>query len=150
MKKVLGKYVELYTVITVVFCTAILILREKVSFHKKVSAVLLFISCVHGWEESKFPGGYFDLLLGKLGLADKLPAELTHPLLGNAPLAAFAVSLLKEEAPFKYAFCFMGLFEMVTHTLGIKLYNNMEKFYVPGIYTGYLWGAVAVWYLLKK
>lgn len=149
MKKLLTKYVEIYTAITIIFCALTYIKKEKMSFHKKVTAVMLLISCLHCWEESKWAGGYFDLILNKNGLKGKVEDNVAYTVLTDLPLVMFAISWAKDKAPFKYAFSAMGVFEMLSHTAGIKMYN-MDKPYVPGMYTSWAWGAVALWYLLKK
>lgn len=146
MKKLLSKYLEIYAAVTAIVCCITFIRREKVSKSKKAAAVLLFISCIHAWDESKWSGGYFDLILGKFGLKGKIPDDLAYTALTDAALAASVIPCIIDEAPFKYLSIGMGLFECATHTAGIKLYD-VDK--VPGIYTAWLWALAAVYTFLK-
>jgi len=149
MKKFLSKYVEIYTVVTVVISLIILIFREKASFSRKVSAVLMLISCVHCWEESKWAGGYFDLILNNFKLKGKVDDNLAYTFLTDLALVATATSCIVDKAPYKFLSSGMGLFEFASHTLGIKMYN-MEKPYVPGMCTSWIWGAASIWNLVEQ
>ena len=76
MKKLLSKYLEIYALVTAIACGIILIGRENMSKSRKWAAFLLFISCIHAWDESKWSGGYFDLILNKFGMKGKHPANV--------------------------------------------------------------------------
>ena len=147
MKKLLSKYLEIYALVTAIACGVILIRKENMSKSRKWAALLLFISCIHAWDESKWSGGYFDLLLGKLGLKGKLPDDLAYTALTDSALAASVIPCIIDKAPFKYLSAGMGFFECVTHTAGIKLYDVDT---VPGIYTAWLWAALAAISLVKN
>lgn len=152
MKKFLSKYVEIYTVVTVVISLMIFILKDKTSKTRKISAILMLISCVHCWEESKWAGGYFDLILNNFKLKGKVDDNLAYTVLTDLALLATTVSCVVDKKPFSLISSGMGLFEFASHTLGIKMYN-MEKPYVPGMYTSWLWGALSaanIAYQLKK
>ncbi len=149
MKKLLTKYIEIYTAFTIIVCALVYIKKDKMSFSKKINAIMLFISCLHCWEESKWAGGYFDLILNKNGLKGKVDDNLAYTVLTDLPLVMFGISWAKDKKPFNLAFSAMGIFEMVSHTAGIKMYNT-DKPYVPGMYTSWVWGAVALYNILKK
>ena len=147
MKKLLSKYLEIYTVVTAVACGIILIKKEDMPKSKKWAALLLFISCIHAWDESKWSGGYFDLILENFKLKGKVPDDLAYTALTDAALGASLAPCLIDKAPFKYLSAGMGIFEAVTHTAGIKMYNRK---YVPGMYTAWLWAALAAVSLVKN
>ena len=147
MKKLLSKYLEIYALVTAIACGIILIGRENMSKSRKWAALLLFISCIHAWDESKWSGGYFDLLLGKLGLKGKLPDDLAYTALTDSALAASVIPCLTDKSPFKYLSAGMGIFEAVTHTAGLKMYNRK---YVPGMYTAWLWATLAAVSFVKN
>ena len=148
MKNLKSKYVEIYTVVTLIVCGTILILKDKMSASKKVNAVLMLISCVHCWEESKWAGGYFDLILNNFKLKGKVDDDLAYTVLTDLALVATLIPCLTDKAPFKYLSSGMGLFECASHTLGIKMYN-MDKPYVPGMCTSWIWAAAAIWRIIK-
>ncbi|MBO4446223.1 MAG: hypothetical protein J5782_04685 [Clostridia bacterium] len=147
MKKILSKYLEIYTAVTAILCGITLIRKENASKSKKAAAILLFISCIHAWDESKWSGGYFDLILNNFKLKGKVPDDLAYTALTDAALAACVVPCLTDKAPFKYLSCGMGIFEAVTHTAGIKMYDMK---YVPGMYTAWLWALASAYTLLKN
>lgn len=146
MKKFLSKYVEIYTVVTIVISLIIFILKDKTTKSRKMSAILLLVSCVHCWEESKWAGGYFDLILNNFKLKGKVDDNLAYTVLTDLALVASVIPCAIDKVPFKFLSSGMGLFECASHTLGIKMYN-MEKPYVPGMYTSWLWGALAIYNL---
>ncbi len=146
MKKFLSKYVEIYTVVSVVIALIIFILKDKTSKSRKMSAILLLISCVHCWEESKWAGGYFDLILNNFKLKGKVDDDLAYTVLTDLALLATTTSCLIDKKPFSLLSSGMGLFEFASHTLGIKMYN-MEKPYVPGMWTSWIWAAASVYNL---
>ena len=147
MKKLLSKYLEIYALVTAIACGIILIRKENMSKSRKWAALLLFISCIHAWDESKWSGGYFDLLLGKLGLKGKIPDDLAYTALTDSALAASVIPCLTDKSPFKYLSAGMGIFEAVTHTAGLKMYNRK---YVPGMYTAWLWATLAAVSFVKN
>ncbi len=147
--KLKTKYVEIYTVVTLIVCGTILILKDKMSLSKKLNAILMLISCVHCWEESKWAGGYFDLILNNFKLKGKVDDDIAYTVLTDLALVATLIPCLTDKFPFKYMSAGMGLFECASHTLGIKMYN-MEKPYVPGMYTSWLWGIAAIIRVLKE
>lgn len=150
VKKILSKYVEIYTAVTLVLATSILVIfKEKASPARKMAAILMIISCVHCWEESKWAGGYFDLILNNFKLKGKVDDNLAYTVLTDLALVATTIPCLTDKKPFTYLSSGMGLFEFASHTLGIKMYN-MEKPYVPGMWTSWIWAAAAVYRLLKK
>ena len=147
--KLKSKYVEIYTVATLITVVTILLLKDKSTKGRKMSAILMLISCIHCWEESKWAGGYFDLILNNFKLKGKVDDDLAYTVLTDLALVATLIPCLVDKAPFNKASSAMGLFECASHTLGIKLYN-MPSPYVPGMYTSWLWGLLSIYNLLRK
>lgn len=96
---------------------------------------LFFIALVlHIWEESRFPGGFTDLI------TDKLHFTASDPHFGELVTAAYALIIgfvplfFPQTSWLAMTVMILGVLEFVVHTAAIKLFR-LKHFYSPGLVT---------------
>ena len=82
---------------------------------------------LHEWEESRFPGGFYELMTKKFGLGD-YTEEQTGIAHGAVVVAivffAFVPFLLWGQAPWLAGIpAILGFFEAIIHVVGIRIHN---------------------------
>lgn len=146
MKNFIRKYnLELLTAFMVVVI-AITICLPSMSMVRKVLAVYMFLFILHEWEETRFPGGFADLMTKFFGIStSREKLEWAH-----VPVAVLLVVILlipylfDSIAMLTLIPAFLGILEGVIHIVGIKL-HKMTKPYTPGMVTALCLFAVSVW-----
>lgn len=105
---------------------------------------------LHEWEETRFPGGFYDLMTKKFGIEDytQEQAGLAHGAVVVAiAFFAFVPFLLWERASWLAGIpAILGFFEAVIHVVGIRI-HKLPHPYSPGMATALLCllpGAVAI------
>ena len=116
------------------------------SLIRKILAVYMLLFVLHEWEETRFPGGFADLMIRFFGLSpDRERLEWAH-----IPVAVLLIVillipyLLDSVAMLTLIPAFLGVFEGVIHIVGIKL-HKMTKPYTPGMITAVCLCAESVW-----
>ena len=96
---------------------------------------------LHEWEETRFPGGFFELMTRKFGIENYTSeqAGLAHGCVAIAiGFFAFVPFLLWEQAPWLAGVpAILGFFEALIHVAGIRI-HNLERPYSPGMATALL------------
>lgn len=112
-----------------------------------IGFMILYV--LHEWEESRFPGGFYDLFFGGLGIEAKESEERMH-----LPVAIYLLLMLLIPFAFQQ-FTFLalfplglGLFEGVIHVAGIKI-HKLKKPYTPGMITALILFAYSVFLITK-
>lgn len=129
---------EIYTVSAMAFivCTAML---GELSTIQKLVVVDAFLFILHEWEESRYPGGFVDLISqlihtevsDELKRASRIPAGILLLLLSIVPF------IFHDMPMFTMAVATFGIIEGIVHTMGIRLFR-MPHFYTPGAATAWL------------
>ena len=96
---------------------------------------------LHEWEETRFPGGFFELMTRKFGIegCSEEQAGLAHGCVVAAiALFAFVPFLLWGQVPWLAGIpAILGFFEAIIHVVGIKV-HNLKRPYSPGMATALL------------
>jgi hypothetical protein len=110
---------------------------ESFSMVQRFAIGFLVLVTLHEWEETKFPGGFFEVMGGIMKLDMSIvPAGSLH-----LPPTVFIIILTLLPLLFPsivglfLAVMVLGIFEGVIHVVGIKL-GRMKKPYTPGMNTG--------------
>ena len=96
---------------------------------------------LHEWEEMRFPGGFYDLMLKKFRIEGATPLRegVSHGVVVIAiAFFAFVPFLLWEQAPWLAGIpAILGFFEAFIHIMGIRI-HRMPHPYTPGMATALL------------
>ena len=137
MKKWIDNYnLEIMTAILAIVFLISLFFWNSLTFSGRALLGFMVLYALHEWEESKFPGGFYDLFFGGFGVEIKVSEARMH-----LPVAIYILSMLL--VPFalqNITFLVLiplglGLFEGVIHVAGIKI-HKLKKPYTPGMITG--------------
>lgn len=145
MMKFIKHYsLEIYTVISMALIV-VAALIGSLSFIQKMIVIDAFLFILHEWEESRYPGGFADMVSNLIQkdvdmetkLASRLPAGIFLLILTVIPFVFY-------EAPMIImAVVTFGIIEGVVHTVGIRLFGR-KHFYTPGMITAWLEFAVSM------
>ena len=106
---------------------------QALALVQKVAVILTVIAACHEWEETKFPGGFFEYMAGIMGVSTE--GVYTPALYAKPDVLIFlltGLALCFPQMPFfTCSVLLLGLFEGVVHVMGIKL-GKPEKPYCRG------------------
>lgn len=146
MKAFIRKYnlviltVLMAVVIVITFC------MPSPSLVRKVLAAYMLLFVLHEWEETRFPGGFANLMTKFFGVSPNLE-QLEW---ADVPVAVLLIVILlipyifDSVAMLTLIPAFLGVMEGVIHVIGIKL-HKMTKPYTPGMVTAICLLVVSVW-----
>ncbi|GAP40945.1 HXXEE domain-containing protein [Flexilinea flocculi] len=114
----------------------------------------LVLITLHEWEETKYPGGFMEIMSGMMCIdISKAPEGSLH--LSQA-IYITAITLLPLLFPgagwLSLSLMILGIFEGVVHILGIKL-TKREKPYTPGMITGQImlvFSGIGIYFVVSK
>ena len=90
---------------------------------------------LHEWEESRIPGGFYDLFFGGIGIEVKESEARMHLPVAIYLLLMLLIPLAFQQITFLVLIPLgLGLFEGVIHVAGIKI-HKLKKPYTPGMIT---------------
>ena len=145
MKKLVRYNLEVFSVIMLVFILVTLIFWREMSLVKKLAAGFMLLYTLHEWEESRFPGGFYDLFFGRVGAEIKGDRKQMHI---PAAIAILIITILPYLFDTAYLLLLpplcLALFEGFIHTVGIAL-MKVKQPYTPGMVTAWLMFAFAVY-----
>lgn len=113
------------------------------AMHAGQKALGFFVAGIvlHEWEETRFPGGFFELMMKKFGVEGYSEEQvgLAHGCVVVAiAFFAFAPFLLWERVPWLAGIpAILGFFEAIIHIAGIRI-HGLERPYSPGMATALL------------
>lgn len=101
---------------------------------QRMVSLFFCVLVLHLWEEGKFPGGFADLMTGKLNLpqGDTHFGELVTSI--YVLVLAFLPLLFPNLVWLALAPIMLGFLEAVMHVVAIKMFN-LPRFYSPGMVT---------------
>ena len=146
MKRFLIKYnLEILTTLMFTFVTMVAIFNTAPSLTQKMLVAYVFLFTLHEWEENRFPGGFVNIMEGMIGKKFSEDAkELSHiPVIILLLLIHIIPYFLDSVVFLTLIPVFLGVFEGLVHTMGVKL-SKAKKFYTPGMITAYMMLAVSV------
>ena len=141
----LKKYnLEIMTVIFFGTITTCAVFGSQLGLIQRIMLGYMFLFTLHEWEETRYPGGFADLMVKFFGVeadADKI-AKAHIPVAGLLLVITF-VPFFTQIPLLSLVPVYLGLFETFIHLAGIKI-HKMEKPYTPGMVTGILLGITSV------
>ena len=137
MKKMIVNYnLEILTVVLTIVFGASLFLWNGLTLAGKALIGYMVLYTLHEWEESRFPGGFYDLFFGGFGLKITASEARMHLPVAIYILIMLLVPFALQQTTFLVLIPLgLGLFEGVIHVAGIKI-HRLKKPYTPGMITG--------------
>ena len=131
-------YLEILTFIMFGMVSCCAVFYNQLSLIQRIMIGYMFLFTLHEWEETRFPGGFAELMSKFLGLevtqdkenASHIPVVVLLVVITFVPF--FTQSPLLALVP-----VYLGLFETFIHIVGIKI-HKMEKPYTPGLVSALL------------
>ena len=107
----------------------------------------MFLFTMHEWEETRFPGGFSDLMIKFFGVKTTLEQlSASHIPVAVLLLVITFIPFFTEIKVLSLVPVYLGLFETLIHIVGIKL-HKMKKPYTPGMVTGIMLGTASIYVL---
>lgn len=137
MKNWIYKYnLEIMTVILALVFGVSLFFWNSLSLAGKALLGFMILYTLHEWEESKFPGGFYDLFFGGFGVEINVSESRMHLPVAIYILIMLLIPFALQDITFLVLIPLgLGLFEGVIHVAGIKI-HKLKKPYTPGMVTG--------------
>ena len=137
MKKWIDNYnLEIMTAILAIIFLISLFFWNSLTFSGRALLGFMVLYALHEWEESKFPGGFYDLFFGGFGVEIKVSEARMHLPVAIYILIMLLVPFALQNITFLVLIPLgLGLFEGVIHVAGIKI-HKLKKPYTPGMITG--------------
>ncbi len=150
MKKWICNYnLEIMTAILTVVCGASLFFWDSLTLAGKALVGFAVLYTLHEWEESRYPGGFYDLFFGGFGLEINVSESRMHLPVAIYILLMLLIPFALQNVTFLVLIPLgLGLFEGVIHVAGIKI-HKLKKPYTPGMITGLLLFAYSVFIILQ-
>ena len=150
MKKLIVNYnLEiLTTVLSIVFGVS-LFFWDSLSLAGKALLGFMVLYTFHEWEESRFPGGFYDLFFGGFGIEITASVARMHLPVAIYILIMLLVPFALQQTTFLMLIPLgLGLFEGVIHVAGIKI-HKLKKPYTPGMITGLIMFAYSIFIIIQ-
>ena len=150
MKKLIVNYnLEILTaVLTTVFVVS-LFFWSSLTLAGKALLGFIVLYMLHEWEESRFPGGFYDLFFGGFGIKITASEARMHLPVAIYILIMLLVPFVLQQTTFLVLIPLgLGLFEGVIHVAGIKI-HKLKKPYTPGMITGLIMFAYSVFIITQ-
>ena len=150
MKKWIVNYnLEILTVILAVVFGVSLFFWNSLTLAGGALLGFMVLYTLHEWEESRFPGGFYDLVFGGFGIKITASEARMHLPVAIYILIMLLVPFALQETTFLVLIPLgLGLFEGVIHVAGIKI-HKLKKPYTPGMITGLIMFAYSVFIITQ-
>ena len=143
-KEFLIRYnLEILTIINAILIIYSIINWYNLGITRNFIVLFTIAITLHEWEEGRFPGGFVEMMTGKMGDV-KIDPHLSH-------IAVDIGIVLYTIIPFFFyniiwlflAPMILGLLEFIMHIAGIKIFH-LKKPYTPGLITAILMGIISI------
>ncbi len=150
MKKWIYDYnLEMLTAVFTILCSISLFFWDSLTLAGKALIGFAILYTLHEWEESRYPGGFYDLFFGGFGLEIKVSESRMHLPVAIYILIMLLVPFALQNVTFLVLIPLgLGLFEGVIHVAGIKI-HKLKKPYTPGMITGLLLFVYSIYIILQ-
>ena len=150
MKKLIVNYnLEILTAILTIVFGASLFFWTNLTLAGKALLGFMVLYTLHEWEESRFPGGFYDLFFGGFGLEITASEARMHLPVAIYILIMLLIPFALQQITFLVLIPLgLGLFEGVIHVAGIKI-HKLKKPYTPGMITGLIMFAYSVFIITQ-
>lgn len=150
MKKLIVDYnLEILTMVLSIVFGVSLFFWDSLSLAGKALLGFMVLYTFHEWEESRFPGGFYDLFFGGFGIEITASEARMHLPVAIYILIMLLVPFALQQTTFLMLIPLgVGLFEGVIHVAGIKI-HKLKKPYTPGMITGLIMFAYSIFIILQ-
>ena len=150
MKKLIVNYnLEILAAILTIVFGASLFFWTNLTLAGKALLGFMVLYTLHEWEESRFPGGFYDLFFGGFGLEITASEARMHLPVAIYILIMLLIPFALQQITFLVLIPLgLGLFEGVIHVAGIKI-HKLKKPYTPGMITGLIMFAYSVFIITQ-
>lgn len=150
MKKWICNYnLEIMTIVLASVFGVSLLFCNSLTLAGKALLGFMVLYTLHEWEESKFPGGFYDLFFGGFGVEINVSESRMHLPVAIYILVMLLVPFAMQDVTFLVLIPLgLGLFEGVIHVAGIKI-HKLKKPYTPGMITGVLMFAYSIFIIIQ-
>ncbi|MBQ8618746.1 MAG: HXXEE domain-containing protein [Clostridia bacterium] len=150
MKKLIVNYnLEILTAVLAIVFGASLFFWNSLTLAGKALLGFMALYTLHEWEESRFPGGFYDLFFGGFGIKITASEASMHFPVAIYIFMMLLVPFALQQATFLVLIPLgLGLFEGLIHVAGIKI-HRLKKPYTPGMMTGLIMFAYSVLVIIQ-
>ncbi|MBQ8180050.1 MAG: HXXEE domain-containing protein [Candidatus Methanomethylophilaceae archaeon] len=127
---------EIMTAILAAVVCAGILLWDGLTLSGRALIGFMVLYTLHEWEESRFPGGFYDLFFGGFGVDIDVSEGRMHLPVAVYLLIMLLVPFALQDVTFLVLVPLgLGLFEGIIHVAGIRI-HRLERPYTPGMVTG--------------
>lgn len=150
MKKLIVNYnLEILTAVLAIVFGVSLFLWDSLTVAGRALLGFMVLYTLHEWEESRFPGGFYDLFFGGFGIKITASEARMHLPVAIYILIMLLVPFALQQVTFLVLIPLgLGLFEGVIHVAGIKI-HRLKKPYTPGMLTGLIMFVYSVFVIVQ-
>ena len=149
MKKVIEYNLEIMTMILLGIVATGAINWNSLSISGKALLGFTVLYTLHEWEESRFPGGFYDLFFGGFGLDIQVTEARMHLPVAIYILLMTLVPFALQNITFLVLIpLVLGLFEGIIHVAGIFI-HKLKKPYTPGMITALIMFGYSIFIIVK-
>ena len=134
-KWILDHNLEILSTVLAIVVGISLFLWNSLTLAGRALLGFMVLYVLHEWEESRIPGGFYDLFFGGIGIEVKESEARMHLPVAIYLLLMLLIPLAFQQITFLVLIPLgLGLFEGVIHVAGIKI-HKLKKPYTPGMIT---------------
>lgn len=149
IERIAKNNLEMMSVILAVVLCVSLIFWERLTLAGRALLGYMLLYTLHEWEESRIPGGFYDLFFGGFGMTITASEARMHLPVAIYILVMLLVPFALQQITFLTLIPLgLGLFEGVIHVAGIKI-HKLKKPYTPGMITGLILFAYSIFVLTQ-
>ena len=150
MKKLIVNYnLEILTAILAIVFSVSLFFWNSLTLSGKALLGFMVLYTLHEWEESRFPGGFYDLFFWGFGMKITASEARMHLPVSIYILIMLLIPFAFQRTTFLVLIPLgLGLFEGVIHVAGIKI-HKLKKPYTPGMITALIMFAYSVFIITQ-
>ena len=140
---------EIMTAILAVVLCVSLFFWDRLTLACRALLGYMLLYTLHEWEESRIPGGFYDLFFGGFGMTITASEAKMHLPVAIYLLVMLLVPFALQQITFLTLIPLeLGLFEGVIHVAGIKI-HKLKKPYTPGMVTALILFAYSIFALTQ-
>ena len=150
MKKFLIKYkLEIMTIFLISIVVFNILNWSSISFLIKILTGYIILFILHEWEESRFPGGFYELFFSGFNIETKGKEATLH-----LPVAIYILIIMILPLIFKnlellvLVPLILALFEGFIHNAGIFIFKK-KKPYTPGLISADIMFVFSIWSIIQ-
>ncbi len=143
------EFIIRYNLEILTIVNAIIIIYSFITWYNSAitrNFIVLFTIAItlHEWEEGRYPGGFVELMTGRMGEDIKIDPHLSHISVDIGIVLYTIVPFFFNNVVWLFlAPMILGLIEIVMHFAGILIFH-LKKPYTPGLITAIFMGIISI------